>query len=51
MVVVVGQSQVARKVDFDSMALADRYGGHEVQELLEDLCGRLRWQVFGAEKH
>ena len=42
MIVVVGQSEVAREVDFDAVALADRYRGHDVQELVEDLRRRLR---------
>ena len=41
MVVVVGQSEVAREVDFDAVALPDRYGGHDVQEFVEDLRGGL----------
>ncbi len=37
MVVVVGQSQVAREVDFEAVALANRNRGHDVQEFVEDL--------------
>src|SRR6516165_7335724 len=39
---VVGQCEIAREIDFDSVAFADGHRWHDVQELLEDLCGRLR---------
>ncbi len=42
MVVVVGQSEVAREVDFDAMSLPNSHGGHNVQKLVEDLRRRLR---------
>ena len=41
-VVVVGQREIARKIDFHAMPFADRDGGHDVQELVEDLRRRLR---------
>src|SRR5258708_11885152 len=40
-VVVIGQSEIARKVDFDSMALADRDRRKNVEELVQNLRGRL----------
>ena len=41
MVVVVGQTEVAREVDLDAVTLANRYSRHDVQEFVEDLRGRL----------
>jgi hypothetical protein len=34
-VVVIGQRQIAREINFDSVAVADRDGGHDVEELVE----------------
>src|ERR1700678_947946 len=36
-VVVVGQCEVARKIDFDPVAFPDGHRGHDVEELVEDL--------------
>ena len=42
MVLIVGQGEIARQIDFDAVAFADGDRGHEVQELVEDLRGGLR---------
>src|ERR1700752_1935083 len=48
---VIGQYEVAREIDFDSVAFADGQRGHDVQELLEDLCGRLRGALRESLAH
>jgi hypothetical protein len=40
-IVVVGQSEIARQVDFDAMALADGDRWQNVEELVQNLRGRL----------
>jgi len=39
---VIGQREIAREIDFDPVAFADGHRGHDVQELVDDLCRRLR---------
>ena len=51
MIVVVGQSQVAREVNFYAVALADRYRGHNIQEFVEDLRGGLSRTLGEALAH
>ena len=41
MIVVVRQREIARQVDFDAMALADRDRRQNVEELVQNLRGRL----------
>ena len=40
-IVVVGQREIARQIDFDAMALADRDRRQNVEKLVENLRGRL----------
>src|SRR5271156_5028513 len=40
-VVVIGQREIAREIDLDSVAFADGHRGHDVEELVEDLRRRL----------
>src|SRR5271155_3476930 len=40
-VVVIGQREIAREIDLDSVAFADGHRGHNVEELVEDLRRRL----------
>src|SRR5271155_147160 len=39
---VIGQREIAREINFDSVAFADGHRGHDVQELVEDLRRGLR---------
>ena len=41
MVVVVGQREIAREVDFDAVAFANGHRGHDIEKFVEDLGGRL----------
>ena len=51
MVVVVGQGEVARKIDFDPMTFADGHRGHDVQEFVENLCRGLRGALRKSLPH
>ena len=50
-VVVIGQCEIAREIDFDSVAFPDGHRGHDVQKLLEDLCRRLRRRLRESLAH
>ena len=51
MVVVVGQREVAREINFDSVAFSDGHRGHDVEELVEDLRRRLRSALSESLAH
>src|SRR5579862_6633632 len=50
-IVVVRQREVARKIDFYSMAFADGDRRHDVQEFVEDLRGGLRGALSKSLAH
>ena len=50
-VVVVGQREIAREIDFDAVAFPDGDRGHDVEELVEDLRGRLRGALRKSLAH
>src|SRR6202790_5819700 len=51
MIVVVGQREVAREIDFDSVAFPDGHRGHDVEELVENLSRRLRSALSESLAH
>ena len=51
MVVVIGQREIAREIDFDSVAFPDSHRGHDVEKLLEDLRRRLRGALRESLAH
>src|SRR5208282_2087200 len=51
MVLVLGQQEVACEIDFDAVAFADGHRGYDVQELVEDLRGRLRRALCESLAH
>src|SRR5271156_2438244 len=50
-VVVIGQREIAREIDFDSVAFPDGHRGHDVEELLENLRRRLRGALRESLAH
>src|ERR1700693_2680310 len=50
-VVVVGQREIAREIDFDSVAFPDGHRGHDVEELLKNLRRRLRGALRESLAH
>src|SRR5207245_9227939 len=48
---VIGQREIAREIDFDSVAFPDGHRGHDVEKLLEDLRRRLRGALRESLAH
>src|SRR5580658_744289 len=51
MVNVIGQSEIAREIDFDPMAFPDGHRGHDVKKLVEDLRRTLRGALRESLTH